>query len=50
MNKSKEFDKYFQYSYFNEVNEKFGVFRIDTPKYVIQIAEAERMFDIIEFE
>lgn len=50
MDKYKRFDKYFQYSYFNEVNEKVGVFKIDTPRDVIQIAEAEKMFDVIEYE
>ena len=50
MNKSKEFDKYFQYSYFNELNEKVGVFSKDTPSYLIQIVKAKKMFDILEFE
>ena len=48
MNKYERFDKYFQYSYFNEINEKVGVFSKDTPEIVL--AEARRMFDVIEFE
>lgn len=48
MDKYKRFDKYFQYSYFNEVNEKVGVFSKDTTRDVM--AEAEKIFDIIEFE
>ena len=31
----------------NEINEKIGVFSKDTPKDII--AEAEKMFDVIEF-
>lgn len=48
MNKYERFDKYFQYSYFNEINEKVGVFSKDTPEIVL--AEARKMFDVIEFE
>lgn len=48
MDKYKRFDKYFQYSYFNEINEKVGVFSKDTPEIVL--AEARRMFDVIEYD
>ncbi len=47
MNKYERFNKYFQYSYFNEINEKIGVFSKDTPEIILE--EAKRMFDVIEF-
>lgn len=48
MNKYERFDKYFQYSYFNELNEKVGVFSKGTTEDIL--AEARKMFDVIEFE
>lgn len=48
MNKYERFDKYFQYSYFNEIKEKVGVFSKDTTEDIL--AEARKMFDVIEFE
>lgn len=48
MNKYERFDKYFICSYFNEINEKVGVFSKDTPEIVL--IEARRIFDIIEYE
>lgn len=44
----KRFDKYFLYGYFNEINEKVGVFRKDTPGNLRELAE--NMFDIVEYE
>jgi hypothetical protein len=44
----KRFDKYFQYSYFNEINEKVGVFSTDMPKDILR--EAENIFDVIEYD
>lgn len=48
MDNYKRFDKYFQYSYYNEINEKVGVFSKDTPKEIIK--EAEEIFNVIEFD
>ena len=48
MNKYERFDKYFQYSYINDIDEKIGVFRRDTPKDILE--EAEKMFDVVEIE
>lgn len=42
------FDKYFQYSYFNETNEKVGVFSKDTPEDILR--EAKNIFDVIEYD
>ena len=42
------FDKYFQYSYFNEINEKVGVFSKDMPKDIL--IEAKNIFDVIEYD
>lgn len=42
------FDKYFQYSYFNEINEKVGVFSKDIPKDILR--EAKNIFDVIEYD
>lgn len=44
----KKFDKYFLYSYFNEINEKVGVFSKETPGDLKELAE--KVFDIIEYE
>ena len=48
MNKYKRFDKYFQYSYFNEINEKVGVFSKDTTEDILR--EAKNIFDVIEYD
>lgn len=48
MNKYKRFDKYFQYSYFNDINEKVGVFSKDTSEDIL--AEAKNIFDVIEYD
>ena len=42
------FDKYFQYSYFNEINEKVGVFSKDMPEDILR--EAKNIFDVIEYD
>jgi len=48
MDKYKRFDKYFQYSYFNEINEKVGVFSNDISKDILR--EAKNIFDVIEYD
>ena len=48
MDKYRRFDKYFQYSYFNELNEKVGVFSKETPEYILR--EAKNIFDVIEYD
>ena len=48
MNIYQRFDKYFQYSYFNETNEKVGVFSKDTPEDILR--EAKNIFDVIEYD
>lgn len=48
MDKYKRFDKYFICSYYEETGEKVGVFKENTPEIVL--AEARRMFDVVEYE
>ena len=47
MDRNERYDEYFLYSYYDEDGKKIGVFRKGTPKDII--AEAEKMFDVIEF-
>lgn len=47
MDKYERFDKYFICSYY-EFGRKVGVFSIDTPQEIR--AEAQRMFDVVEYE